>query len=174
MADKLTPGQQQALDEARSAKIRKAEETAPTTKTSMGEGAGVFLRNMFGSKASTPKPAPKGAVNKAAILKDAAKAETDLRNYTTDLTLMDRSKIPPPDAQAAAQKEMYGKMISGAEHGFKPARLPGSNYGYATPPQWKGIEQSRKQGGSIKAYAKGGSIRGGGIEQRGKTKGRFV
>jgi cytochrome c1 len=125
-------------------------------------------------KDSIVYPETEDVVNKAEILKNAAKAETDLRNYTTDLTLMDRSKIPPPDAQAAAQKEMYGKMISGAEHGFKPARLPGSNYGYATPPQWKGIEQSRKQGGSIKAYAKGGSIRGGGIEQRGKTKGRFV
>ena len=125
-------------------------------------------------KDSIVYPETEDVVNKAEILKNAAKAETDLRNYTTDLTLMDRSKIPPPDAQAAARKEMYGKMISGAEHGFKPARLPGSNYGYATPPQWKGIEQSRKQGGSIKAYAKGGSIRGGGIEQRGKTKGRFV
>ena len=174
MADKLTSGQQQALDEARDAKISKAEETAPTTKSSMGEGAGAFLRNMFGSKASTPKPAPGSVGNKAEILKNAAQAETDLRNYTTDLTLMDRSKIPPPDAQDAARKEMYGKMVRGAEHGFKPNILPGSNYGYATPPQWKGIEQSRKQGGSIKKYASGGSIRGGGIEQRGKTKGRMV
>ena len=173
MADKLTPGQQQALDEARSAKIRKAEETAPTTKTSMGEGAGDFLRNMFGSKASTPKPAPAG-VDKAGILQSAAQAEKDLRNYNDDLMFMDRSKIPAPDVQEAKRKEFYGNMVRGAEHGFKPAMLPGSNYGYATPPQWKGIEQSRKQGGSIKAYAKGGSIRGGGIEQRGKTKGRFV
>ena len=125
-------------------------------------------------KDSIVYPETEDVVNKAEILKNAAKAETDLRNYTTDLTLMDRSKIPPPDAQAAAQKEMYGKMIRGAEHGFKPATLPGSNYGYATPPQWKGIEQSRKQGGSIKAYAKGGSIRGGGCESRGKTKGRMV
>jgi hypothetical protein len=174
MAEKLTVRQQQALDEERDAKIRNAEETAPTTKTSMGEDAGAFLRNMFGSKASTPKPAPESVGNKAEILKNAAQAETDLRNYTTDLTLMDRSKIPPPDAQAAAQKEMYGKMVRGAEHGFKPNILPGSNYGYATPPQWKGIEQSRKQGGSIKAYAKGGSIRGGGCETKGKTKGRMV
>ena len=35
-------------------------------------------------------------------------------------------------------------------------------------------EEGKKKGGSIKAYAKGGSIRGGGIESRGKTKGRFV
>lgn len=31
-----------------------------------------------------------------------------------------------------------------------------------------------KKGGKVKAYAKGGSVRGSGIEQRGKTKGRFV
>lgn len=30
------------------------------------------------------------------------------------------------------------------------------------------------KGGKTKAYAKGGKVRGGGIEQRGKTKGRFV
>ena len=35
-------------------------------------------------------------------------------------------------------------------------------------------EEGKKRGGSIKKYAKGGSIRGGGIEQRGKTKGRMV
>lgn len=31
-----------------------------------------------------------------------------------------------------------------------------------------------KKGGSVKKYAKGGSVRGGGIERKGKTKGRFV
>jgi hypothetical protein len=31
-----------------------------------------------------------------------------------------------------------------------------------------------KKGGKVKAYAKGGAVRGGGIEKRGKTKGRFV
>ena len=125
-------------------------------------------------KDSIVYPETEDVVNKAEILKNAAQAEKDLRNYTDDLMFMDRSKIPAPDVQEAKRKEFYGNMVRGAEHGFKPAMLPGSNYGYATPPQWKGIEQSRKQGGSIKAYAKGGSIRGGGIEQRGKTKGRFV
>ena len=31
-----------------------------------------------------------------------------------------------------------------------------------------------KCGGKVKGYAKGGSVRGGGCESRGKTKGRFV
>ena len=35
-------------------------------------------------------------------------------------------------------------------------------------------EEGKKRGGAIKKYASGGSIRGGGIEQRGKTKGRMV
>ena len=35
-------------------------------------------------------------------------------------------------------------------------------------------QSGHKKGGAIKAYAKGGSIRGGGIESRGKTKGRMV
>ncbi len=35
------------------------------------------------------------------------------------------------------------------------------------------LNQYRK-GGKVKGYAKGGAIRGGGCEQRGKTKGRFV
>jgi hypothetical protein len=35
-------------------------------------------------------------------------------------------------------------------------------------------EEGKKRGGAIKKYASGGSIRGGGCEQRGKTKGRMV
>lgn len=31
-----------------------------------------------------------------------------------------------------------------------------------------------KKGGKVKCYAKGGSVRGGGCEQRGRTKGRMV
>ena len=31
-----------------------------------------------------------------------------------------------------------------------------------------------KKGGKVKAYAKGGSVRGSGCEQRGRTKGRMV
>lgn len=37
-----------------------------------------------------------------------------------------------------------------------------------------GVIGGYKKGGSVKKYAKGGSVRGGGIERKGKTKGRFV
>ena len=43
MADKLTPGQQQALDEARDVKTRAKETAASNTKSTMGEG------RLFGS-----------------------------------------------------------------------------------------------------------------------------
>jgi len=35
-------------------------------------------------------------------------------------------------------------------------------------------EEGKKKGGSIKKYASGGAIRGGGCETKGKTKGRFI
>lgn len=37
-----------------------------------------------------------------------------------------------------------------------------------------GVVGGYKKGGKVKKYAKGGSVRGGGIESRGKTKGRFI
>ena len=37
-----------------------------------------------------------------------------------------------------------------------------------------GLEDAMRKGGAVKGYAKGGSVRGSGCEQRGKTKGRFV
>jgi hypothetical protein len=37
-----------------------------------------------------------------------------------------------------------------------------------------GIDEMLAKGGKVKSYASGGSVRGGGCEQRGKTKGRFV
>ena len=37
-----------------------------------------------------------------------------------------------------------------------------------------GMDEMLAKGGKVKGYAKGGSVRGGGCESRGKTKGRFV
>ena len=37
-----------------------------------------------------------------------------------------------------------------------------------------GMDEMLAKGGKVKGYASGGSVRGGGCEQRGKTKGRFV
>ena len=40
--------------------------------------------------------------------------------------------------------------------------------------EFTSVPIKKAKGGKVKAYAKGGSIRGGGIESRGKTKGRMV
>lgn len=45
---------------------------------------------------------------------------------------------------------------------------------YKSFPRRPGTLDEFKKGGSVKKYASGGSIRGGGCETRGKTKGRFV
>ena len=34
--------------------------------------------------------------------------------------------------------------------------------------------EGKAKGGKVKAYAKGGKVRGGGIESKGKTRGKFV
>jgi len=44
---KLTPGQQQALDDARDKERRKKEEKAPTTATTMGEGKLKFKKGGY-------------------------------------------------------------------------------------------------------------------------------
>ena len=99
MADKLTPGQQQALDEARDAEIRKQEDKA---------------------------------------------YEDSKKPYMPDVLkpLMRKNTTPysPPSE--------------------KPTKKP----------EYK--ESTRQVPG--KKYASGGSIRGGGCESRGKTKGRMV
>jgi hypothetical protein len=80
----------------------------------------------------------------------AKKAEDDLRNYDGDLLFMDRSEIPPPEVQEARRRALYGRMIKAAPLGYKPRMLPGSNYGFKTPKEWEGVEQTRKGGGLLK------------------------
>jgi hypothetical protein len=116
MADKLTPGQQQALDEARDAKIRKQEDKAyeDSKKPYMPDVLKPLMR-----KNTTPYSPPSGALS---------------------------------NEEAA---EFVRQMQSG-----KPTKEQ----------EYKEFTRQVPE----KKYAKGGSIRGGGIESRGKTKGRFV
>jgi len=80
----------------------------------------------------------------------AQKAESDLRNYTIKLMSMDREKIPPLEVQDAQRRALYKAMIEAAPLGYKPGILPGRSYGFKTPKEWEGIEQSRKTGGLIR------------------------
>lgn len=70
-----------------------------------------------------------------------------------------RGESPVPQSVKDKQAEMDKKMREAAER-FKTSSESDSP-GY-------------KRGGKIKKYAKGGSIRGGGCESKGKTRGRFV
>ena len=59
----------------------------------------------------------------------------------------------------------------------KKAEKPPSNYQEVVDAKTRALEEkakTTKTGMGDKLFAKGGSIRGGGIEQRGKTKGRMV
>jgi hypothetical protein len=76
-------------------------------------------------------------------------AEEKLRNYNDELMFMDRSEIPPPEVQAQQKKSLYETMINAAPLGFVPSQLPGQNYGFKTPEQWKNVEQLRKAGGLL-------------------------
>lgn len=60
-----------------------------------------------------------------------------------------------------------GKVGAGVEERARAARL--ARYEQDNAEAYRGM----KKGGKVKAYAAGGSVRGGGCESKGKTKGRF-
>jgi hypothetical protein len=93
----------------------------------------------------TTQAKPKG--NSAVAL--AREAEKKLRNYNDELMFMDRSQIPPPDVQQAQKAQLYKQMVDAAPLGFVPSQLPGNNYGFKRPEQWKNVEQLRKAGGLL-------------------------
>lgn len=76
------------------------------------------------------------------------------------------AETPPSNAPTAATSR-------GAGRGYKLSDVerPGTRVRYDNE---ETSDMTYKRGGSIKGYAKGGKVRGGGCEQRGKTKGRFV
>jgi hypothetical protein len=71
-----------------------------------------------------------------------------------------RQKVFPSNKQ-----EVDDAKIRVEEEQKGGAPTPGRTYNTIKP---------NAKGGAIKKYASGGSIRGGGIESKGKTKGRFV
>ena len=80
-------------------------------------------------------------------------------------------------AQAAADAIDPGQAMS--MKSYKPRRSSalsdvvqlGTNINYENP---NTSNMSMKRGGAVKKYAHGGSVRGNGIAQRGKTKGRYI
>lgn len=72
---------------------------------------------------------------------------------------------PAPDMRAArGMNRAPGYKLSDVER-------PGTNVRYENEDT---SDMAYKKGGKVKAYAKGGAVRGGGCETKGKTKGRMV
>jgi hypothetical protein len=79
-----------------------------------------------------------------------------------------RQSVKPAEATGEP-----GGASRGAGRGYKLSDVerPGTRVRYDNEDT---SDMTYKRGGKVKGYASGGSVRGGGCEQRGKTKGRFV
>lgn len=85
----------------------------------------------------------------------------------TERTRREQLAIENARKDAAAVVDM-GKAYERSLTNTAPAPKPA-----ASAPA-KPTDKKMKCGGKVKGYASGGSVRGGGCESRGKTKGRFV
>lgn len=84
--------------------------------------------------------------------------------------------------------KLFGKIDNAFLDAYEPITTPVYKPGLSNGPVfgsyddlvekgWVKPKMARPQmarGGAVKKYAKGGTVRGGGCETRGKTKGRFV
>jgi hypothetical protein len=119
----------------------------PKAKTAKRKDGDKFTEYAKGGSVATFQSGGKTKVDPRVAA--ASEAEKKLRNYNLELQFMDRSEIPPPDVQQAQKTQLYKQMIDAAPLGFVPSQLPGQNYGFKTPEQWKGVEQLRKAGGLL-------------------------
>jgi hypothetical protein len=87
-------------------------------------------------------------------------------------------------AEAEARNAKPRVQVEGTKGGVYRFETPkteskaGPEFRSRTADRMDEMERGMKKGGKVtakpEAYAKGGAVRGGGIEKRGKTKGRFV
>jgi hypothetical protein len=119
----------------------------PKAKTAKRKDGDKFTEYAKGGSVATFQSGGKTKVDPRVAAANAA--EEKLRNYNDELMFMDRSEIPPPEVQAQQKKSLYETMINAAPLGFVPSQLPGQNYGFKTPEQWKNVEQLRKAGGLL-------------------------
>lgn len=105
------------------------------------------------------------------------------KKYTTD-TAPDKAPAPAKTATRVGTERGRRETPKPAEdmragHGtgmapqyaLSDVERPGTNVRYENKDT---SDMAYKKGGKVKCYAKGGSVRGGGCESRGKTKGRMV
>jgi hypothetical protein len=119
----------------------------PKAKTAKRKDGDKFTEYAKGGSVATFQSGGKTKVDPRVAA--ASEAEKKLRNYNLELQFMDRSEIPPPDVQQAQKTQLYKQMIDAAPLGFVPSQLPGNNYGFKRPEQWKNVEQLRKAGGLL-------------------------
>jgi hypothetical protein len=136
------------------------------------------------AKAAAPAPQRIEVVGKRASAAESPMAKDGVPDERARLaarygTAEQRSKyskdqtISQQDIDAAkAAGDARRKKIREQDEAFSSARNRSFKRMFGT--QAMRDEANMKSGGSAKGYAKGGSVRGGGCEQRGKTKGRFV
>lgn len=73
--------------------------------------------------------------------------------------------------EASPSEDMRAGRGMGRGYALSDVERPGTNVRYENKDT---SDMAYKKGGKVKCYAKGGSVRGGGCESRGKTKGRMV
>jgi hypothetical protein len=141
--------------------------------------------------ADAPKPAPKLTVAEQEALdnaRDAAARKKEGKAYKDSIVYPETEDVVTKKAPVTgpigryATDRLFGRDVPFIERAKGAAVLVPAA---AAIQAERGIrylrrkisgdkEEGKKRGGSIKKYASGGSIRGGGCESRGKTKGRMV
>ena len=200
MAEPRPSNYQDVQDE----KLRAFENKAPTTKTTMGEGKPPsFLENL--KRKLTPSKLPtygkrtrqedlddaerkmkKGGMpmknGKPAFIKKYGKGgiAKKLLSKIEDQKWVDAlgGKLSNPGSPSPAEREATViRDVLLREKAKEPKYEPSQAWfdKMMAEADRQGL-LTKKTGGSIKSYAKGGSVssRGDGVAQRGKTKGRFV
>ena len=200
MAEPRPSNYQDVQDE----KLRALENKAPTTKTTMDEGKPPsFLENL--KRKLTPSKLPtygkrtrqedlddaerkmkKGGMpmknGKPAFIKKYGKGgiAKKLLSKIEDQKWVDAlgGKLSNPGSPSPAEREATViRDVFLREKAKEPKYEPSQAWFYKMMAEAdrQGL-LTKKTGGSIKSYAKGGSVssRGDGVAQRGKTKGRFV
>ena len=187
MAEPRPSNYQDVQDE----KLRAFENKAPTTKTTMGEGKPPSFLGRI-KEMVTPSKLP--TYGKRTRQQELDEAEKKMKKGGSVKKYAKGGSVKKYETGGSVDTAPTTKTTVG---GRKPPSMPPARYPnpkddvdeykppYVDPRVELGLKgmkylkekfNLKKTGGSIKSYAKGGSVssRGDGVAQRGKTKGRFV
>ena len=142
----------------------------------MGPLVGAALR--FGAKTIANKFAKKAVeegveegakkIGSSVAAQATRKAAANKSNVADEMVKIDQQLATKRDLATAQSNPARQKAVDEAATSVKEG-VKTTEYPYVKP-----TAENMKHGGSVKKYASGGSIRGGGIESKGKTKGRMV